>query len=178
MPVIRFVREGRDVPCYPGENLREVALREGIELYGLKGRLGNCGGCGQCITCFVEVVEGGPEDALSDRTAVEVQKLRRRPQSWRLACQSLVQKSLLVFTRPQVKLADGDRLREEARARALPEGPTAWPQEREEIAEPDAEAAPEVATEAEAPPPAPGEASAADLSATSDEGRQEGPGGR
>ncbi|MFM2158771.1 MAG: 2Fe-2S ferredoxin, partial [Cyanobacteriota bacterium] len=27
MPVIRFVREGRDVECYPGENLREVALR-------------------------------------------------------------------------------------------------------------------------------------------------------
>ena len=24
MPVIRFVREGRDVECYPGENLREV----------------------------------------------------------------------------------------------------------------------------------------------------------
>ena len=41
MPVIRFVREGRDVECYPGENLREVALREGIELYGLKGKLGS-----------------------------------------------------------------------------------------------------------------------------------------
>ena len=57
MPVIRFVREARDVECYPGENLREVALREGIQLYGLKGTLGNCGGCGQCITCFVEVPE-------------------------------------------------------------------------------------------------------------------------
>ena len=41
MPVIRFVREGRDIECYPGENLREVALREGIQLYGLKGALGN-----------------------------------------------------------------------------------------------------------------------------------------
>lgn len=57
MPVIRFVREGRDVTCYPGENLREVALREGVEIYGLKGKLGNCGGCGQCITCFVAVEE-------------------------------------------------------------------------------------------------------------------------
>ena len=55
MPVIRFVREGRDIECYPGENLREVALREGIQLYGLKGALGNCGGCGQCITCFVAI---------------------------------------------------------------------------------------------------------------------------
>jgi hypothetical protein len=40
MPVIRFVREGRDVECYPGENLREVALRQSLELYGLKGPVG------------------------------------------------------------------------------------------------------------------------------------------
>ena len=91
MPVIRFVREARDVECYPGENLREVALREGIELYGLKGKLGNCGGCGQCITCFVELPESTSPLAMSGRTAVEDQKLRGRPQNWRLACQALVQ---------------------------------------------------------------------------------------
>ena len=101
MPVIRFLREGRDVECYPGENLREVALREGIELYGLKGKLGNCGGCGQCITCFVDV-DGASAGALSGQTAVEEQKLRRRPPSWRLACQALVLESLVVLTRPQV----------------------------------------------------------------------------
>ena len=81
MPVIRFVREGRDVECYPGENLREVARREGIELYGLKGQLGNCGGCGQCITCFVSVVDEDNADALTARTAVEDSKLRRDPRS-------------------------------------------------------------------------------------------------
>ena len=70
MPVIRFVREGRDVECYPGENLREVARREGIELYGLKGQLGNCGGCGQCITCFVSVVDEDNADALTTASAV------------------------------------------------------------------------------------------------------------
>jgi ferredoxin len=125
MPVIRFVREGRDVPCYPGENLREVALREGIELYGLKGKLGNCGGCGQCITCFVEVV--GEPGALSDATPVEIQRLRRRPESWRLACQALVNGSLLVLTRPQTGLADREARIEQARREPLPEGPTAWP---------------------------------------------------
>ena len=71
MPVIRFVREGRDVECYPGENLREVALRERLELYGLKGQLGNCGGCGQCSTCFVSVVDENNADALTERTPVE-----------------------------------------------------------------------------------------------------------
>ena len=127
MPVIRFVREGRDVECYPGENLREVALREGIQLYGLKGTLGNCGGCGQCITCFVEVPEGTSALALTARTTVEDQKLRRRPQQWRLACQALVQQSLLVITRPQVGLGDKDTLVAQALATPLPAGPTSWP---------------------------------------------------
>lgn len=126
MPVIRFLREAREVECYPGENLREVALREGIELYGLKGKLGNCGGCGQCITCFVDV-EGAPELALTPRTAVEERKLRGRPQTWRLACQALVQQSLVVLTRPQVGLADRERALAAALAEPLPPGPTAWP---------------------------------------------------
>ena len=88
MPVIRFVREGRDVECFPGENLRAVAVREGIQLYGLKGQLGNCGGCGQCSTCFVKVEGESSAMALSKRTAVEESKLRRRPEGWRLACQA------------------------------------------------------------------------------------------
>ena len=76
MPVIRFVREGRDVECYPGENLRDVALREGIQLYGLKGQLGNCGGCGQCITCFVEVKgDQSAANSLSDSSACGVAKV-------------------------------------------------------------------------------------------------------
>ena len=128
MPVIRFVREGRDVECFPGENLREVALREGIELYGLKGQLGNCGGCGQCITCFVSVVDDTSLNALSGRTTVEESKLRRRPQQWRLACQALVERSLLILTRPQVRLPDSSARLAAARQAALPEGPTAWPQ--------------------------------------------------
>lgn len=129
MPVIRFIREGQDVECYPGENLREVALREGIELYGIKGKLGNCGGCGQCITCFVEVMEEeGSPAALSPRTGVEDKKLLRRPQTWRLACQSLVQRSLLVLTRPQVGLGQQASIVQEARSRPLPAGPTTWPE--------------------------------------------------
>ncbi len=128
MPVIRFVREGRDVSCYPGENLREVALREGVEIYGLKGKLGNCGGCGQCITCFVAVEEPTFSAAtLTPRTAVEERKLLKRPGNWRLACQALVQRSLIVVTRPQVALPDGDRLLAEAQQQPLPEGPTSWP---------------------------------------------------
>jgi ferredoxin len=156
MPVIRFLREERDVECYPGENLREVALREGIELYGLKGKLGNCGGCGQCITCFVEVVEGGSPVALSGRTAVEDQKLRGRPEGWRLACQALVNASLIVLTRPQVGLSDRQQRIGRAAAEPLPLGPTSWPVvEESEPAEQELDQAPK-------PPPSAtsGEASA------------------
>ena len=128
MPVIRFLRENRDVECYPGENLRDVALREGIGLYGLKGILGNCGGCGQCITCFVEIPEGTPDEALSARTPVEEQKLRRRPDNWRLACQSLVQHSVVVITRPQLGLASREAQLAAALASPLPAGPSDWPE--------------------------------------------------
>ena len=101
MPTIRFVREGRDVKCNKGSNLRQIALREGLELYGLKGNLGNCRGCGQCITCFVGIV-GGETDALSPQTDVEKDKLQRRPSNWRLACQTVVNDSVIVLTKPQV----------------------------------------------------------------------------
>lgn len=127
MPVIRFVREGRDVECYPGENLRDVALREGVELYGLKGRLGNCNGCGQCITCFVEISGSAGPGALSPRTGVEEAKLKRRPDDWRLACQTLVQQSVIVLTKPQAGLGDRDGKVAAARAQELPAGPVAWP---------------------------------------------------
>ena len=72
MPVIRFIREGRDVNCSVGDNLREVALRERMELYGLKGKLGNCGGYGQCSTCMVSIESGDPKGKeLSPPTEVE-----------------------------------------------------------------------------------------------------------
>ena len=127
MPVVRFVREGREVDCPAGTNLRELALAEGVELYGLKGRLGNCGGCGQCITCFVELPESTSSLAMSGRTVVEDQKLRGRPQNWRLACQALVQESLLVLTRPQAGMANKDDAMATALAKPLGAGPTEWP---------------------------------------------------
>jgi hypothetical protein len=86
----------------------------------------------------VEIPEGTSGLALSARTPVEEQKLRRRPQEWRLACQALVQQSLLVITRPQVGLADKQSQVAQALATPLPPGPTSWP-ESEPVDEADAE---------------------------------------
>ena len=64
MATIRFIREDLEVQCKPGENLRELVMKENLQLYGLKGILGNCGGAGQCSTCFISV-EGGSKNSLS-----------------------------------------------------------------------------------------------------------------
>ncbi|WP_320675140.1 2Fe-2S iron-sulfur cluster-binding protein [Prochlorococcus sp. MIT 1341] len=120
MPTIRFVREERDVNCPVGANLREVALKEGIEIYGLKGSLGNCNGCGQCITCFVEVLEEMDDCALSPLTEVEKLKLKRRSKSWRLSCQTLVMESVIVLTKPQSSFKNSHAIIKEAKERDLP----------------------------------------------------------
>jgi hypothetical protein len=70
---------------------------------------------------------------------VEERKLRGRPQTWRLACQALVESSVLVVTRPQLGLQDREALVENALGRPLPPGPTAWPAPPEPET-PDAEA--------------------------------------
>ncbi len=119
MPIVRFVREGRDVKCLSGENLREVALREGMELYGFKGIIGNCGGSGQCITCLVSI-EGGKGGSLSPMTNLEKQKLKNRPKNWRLACQAIVKSSLIVLTKPQSPPSNANSLIKEALSNDLP----------------------------------------------------------
>eukprot|EP00967_Tisochrysis_lutea_P088843 scaffold126242_cov33-Tisochrysis_lutea.AAC.2 len=57
-----------------------------------KGRLcsqvTNCGGVGNCLTCQVEVLEG--MENLSPRTAAEDKMLKKRPDNYRLACQTIV----------------------------------------------------------------------------------------
>ena len=100
MATIRFIREDLEVQCNPGENLRELIMKENLQLYGLKGILGNCGGAGQCSTCFISV-EGGNNNSLSPLTSVEEEKLQNRPENWRLACQTLVKSSAVILTKPQ-----------------------------------------------------------------------------
>ncbi|MDG2990975.1 (2Fe-2S)-binding protein [Candidatus Synechococcus calcipolaris G9] len=95
---IKFIKEDREIIVADGANLRAKALEAGIDIYTLKGKLMNCNGYGQCGTCIVEIVEG--MDSLSPRTKVEERKLRRKPDTYRLACQTLVHGSVCVKTKP------------------------------------------------------------------------------
>ena len=119
MTTIRFIREGIDIQCNPGENLRELVIRENLQLYGLKGILGNCGGAGQCSTCFVSV-EGGVNNSLSPTTVVEEEKLKNRPENWRLACQALIKSSAVILTKPQSPPSNLRELKEAAESKKLP----------------------------------------------------------
>jgi ferredoxin len=101
MTVIKFVKENREVIVADGANLRFKALENQIDLYTLGGKMMNCGGYGQCGTCLVEVVDG--MESLSPRTEVEDRKLRKKPDTYRLACQALVHGSVSVRTKPTRK---------------------------------------------------------------------------
>jgi ferredoxin len=95
---IKFVKEDRIVFATQGANLRFKALENGIDLYSFSGKMMNCGGYGQCGTCVVDIVEGA--ENLSPRTEVEDRKLKKRPASCRLACQTLVNGPVSVVTKP------------------------------------------------------------------------------
>ncbi len=71
-----------------------------MDLYTFKGKLTNCGGAGQCKQCMVEVI-GGADDALSPRTPAEAQFLKKRPDSYRMSCQAVVNGDVRVRVQPK-----------------------------------------------------------------------------
>ncbi|KAF3447209.1 hypothetical protein FNV43_RR12389 [Rhamnella rubrinervis] len=77
------------VKAESGEKLlRNIMLENKIDVYTTFRKVANCGGRGLCGTCIVEVVDG--TDLLSERTDKERRRLKRKPESWRLACQTMV----------------------------------------------------------------------------------------
>jgi ferredoxin len=98
MANITFTKEDKLVIAADGANLREKAIQNQIDIYTLRGKLTNCGGYGQCATCVVEIVEG--IENLSPRTDFEEKKLRKKPDSYRLACQTVVNGDITVKTKP------------------------------------------------------------------------------
>ncbi|GAB4854167.1 hypothetical protein Ancab_022752 [Ancistrocladus abbreviatus] len=68
--------------------LRNIMLDNKIELYANYGKVMNCGGGGSCGTCIVEILDG--KHLLNERTNTELRYLKKKPESWRLACQTIV----------------------------------------------------------------------------------------
>lgn len=98
MPTITFVNENKDVVAANGANLREKAIQNSVDIYKWRGKLMNCGGYGQCATCVVEITQG--MENLSPKTDFETRRLRKKPENYRLACQTLVNGPISVKTKP------------------------------------------------------------------------------
>ena len=99
MSTIKFTKEEKEVFTASEANLREKALQNGVDIYRFRGKLTNCGGNGQCGTCIVEIEEGA--ENLSPKTPFELRKLKKKPDSYRLACQALVNGPVSVITKPK-----------------------------------------------------------------------------
>ena len=95
---IKFVKEDKEVVAADGANLRLKAMQNNIDIYKFMGKMTNCGGGGNCGTCIVEIVEG--IENLSPRTDTESRFLKKKPDNYRLACQTLVNGPISVLTKP------------------------------------------------------------------------------
>ena len=65
MPVVKFVKENKEIEVPSGANLRQEAIKAGINVHqGLNGfgasinKFANCKGWGQCGTCRVKITNG------------------------------------------------------------------------------------------------------------------------
>jgi len=110
MPKIKFVNEKKEVEVEPGANLRQVAVREGIQLYPSihKNWWGNCHGLGLCAKCRVHVTRGlenVSHQSIGERLRLMLEPARiGHEQELRLACKALVNGDIEVETQPPLNL--------------------------------------------------------------------------
>lgn len=65
MPIVKFIKENKEIQVAEGTNLRKAAIEAGVNVHqGINGfgatlnRVLNCHGFGQCGTCRVNIVKG------------------------------------------------------------------------------------------------------------------------
>jgi ferredoxin len=98
MPIVRFVKQNREVECTPGTDLRKLCLEHEIDLYSIPTNLLSCRGNGFCGTCRVMVSD---PRALTQPTPTEESKVTWEGPNFRLACQCEVRADVDVVTNPR-----------------------------------------------------------------------------
>jgi ferredoxin len=96
MHKVHFERENRTIQVEPGENLRKAAIRNKFSVYANIHKVLNCRGRGLCTACSVQIIDGKVEP----RNETETEKLAKKPDDFRLACQIAVNDDLTVKTNP------------------------------------------------------------------------------
>jgi len=84
MPIVKFIKEKKEIEVAEGANLRKEALNAGVNLYqGINGygasinRYANCMGMGMCGTCRVAIKKG--QENTNEMTFVEGIRLKKFP---------------------------------------------------------------------------------------------------
>ncbi|HEX9793987.1 MAG TPA: 2Fe-2S iron-sulfur cluster-binding protein [Planctomycetota bacterium] len=105
MPKVRFLRSGVEVECEQGANLRQVALKAGVQIYEGPHKVLNCHGLSQCGSCRV-LLQNGTESAASAKGMMEKARMAvaffniGHGNEMRLSCQTKVMGDLDVMERP------------------------------------------------------------------------------
>jgi ferredoxin len=87
--------------CLPGTNLRDLLVRNGINVYQSITRWTNCKGKQLCGTCIVDVVDGGGSGC-TIKSIDERSTLRDNPPSYRLSCVTNLYKDVTVKVFPPI----------------------------------------------------------------------------
>jgi ferredoxin len=123
MPIIKFVKEKKEIDVPAGTNLRKAALDAGVNPHSLLNGMGaaiskaiiNCHGLGQCGTCRVKITKG--MEHTSKMGVIEKIRFHNplpdplpalafigNEDTLRLACQTLVNGDIEVETAPTLDL--------------------------------------------------------------------------
>ena len=122
MPIVKFIKEKKEIEVLTGANLRKEAMKAGINVHqGVNGmgasinKYLNCHGLGQCGTCRVKIVKG--MDHASKMGFIEKMRFKvpipdplpslayiGNEDTMRLSCQTLVMGDMEVETGPELNL--------------------------------------------------------------------------
>lgn len=124
MPIVKFIKEKKEIEVPEGANLRKEALKAGINLYqGINGLgasfnnspVGNCHGLGLCGSCRVLITKG--KENTNSMGILEKAKFAApipdplpcmayigNEDSMRLACKTTVHGDIEVETGPELNL--------------------------------------------------------------------------
>ncbi len=109
MPKVRFLKEAKEIEVAEGANLRQAALKEGIQVYAGISKYLNCLGNGTCGTCRVLI----KNDTMKNCSPKGWLEALRIALSWfaiacenevRLSCQVKVMGDVDVETTPAMNL--------------------------------------------------------------------------
>jgi ferredoxin len=108
MPIVNFVNEKKQLQVPEGANLRQEAMKAGIQLYPHIHKVLNCHGFSACASCRVLITKG--IDNASDMGILEKACLNislsyiGNEATMRLACQTRVEGDMDVVTQPPMNL--------------------------------------------------------------------------